>query len=312
MDVITKKSVTFFAIGDFGCPTPEVRQTAWAMADYATNIESPEFILALGDNFYPCGVQSVNDPLFKSYWMDVFLKYDKLRVPWRVVLGNHDYEGNAQAQIDFTYHKSNPNRIWYCPSNNYEFIEIISGCSEDISIEFFAFDANGCQNDMYASELLKTKDTLRMKLLSSTAKWKIVYAHHPMYTKGRWHGEEGKLLRDNVIEQKIGKGDKQKIETVQGFGMEDIFVEGGVDAYICGHEHVFQHHIARGINHFVAGAAGYTNTFYGGSDKYNNIDWVDSNETDGFLAITVSEDEMIVKFIKTEDQQVLREVIIRK
>ncbi len=37
----------------------------------------------------PGGVTSVADPLFRTVWRDTFLTYPSLRVPWKVVLGNH-------------------------------------------------------------------------------------------------------------------------------------------------------------------------------------------------------------------------------
>jgi len=69
----------------------------------------PDMVLGLGDNFYKVGVNHVSDPQFKRCWSDVFLKYESLRVPWRMILGNHDYMGIPHAQIDFHYdRKYNP------------------------------------------------------------------------------------------------------------------------------------------------------------------------------------------------------------
>ncbi|KAJ1425190.1 hypothetical protein B484DRAFT_432154, partial [Ochromonadaceae sp. CCMP2298] len=43
-------------------------------------------------------VCTTTDPQFQASWYDIFLKYEGLRVPWKFVLGNHDYMGNPQAQ----------------------------------------------------------------------------------------------------------------------------------------------------------------------------------------------------------------------
>lgn len=64
---------------------------------YAKDVAQPAFVLSLGDNFYPYGVDSVQSPMFKTHWEDVFLIHPELRVPWKVVLGNHDYGGNPQV-----------------------------------------------------------------------------------------------------------------------------------------------------------------------------------------------------------------------
>jgi hypothetical protein len=36
---------------------------------------------------------------------------------------------------------------------------------------------------------------LSRKLKESKARWKIVFAHHPIYTKGRGHAVEGRALK---------------------------------------------------------------------------------------------------------------------
>ena len=47
-----------------------------------------------GDNVYPCGVKSANDPKWS-----VVRPLSALGVPLYPVLGNHDYCGNPDAQI---------------------------------------------------------------------------------------------------------------------------------------------------------------------------------------------------------------------
>jgi len=37
---------------------------------------------------------------------------------------------------------------------------------------------------------------------------------------------------------------------------DDVLIANGVDAYFCGHEHLFQHHHCNGVDHFVCGASG--------------------------------------------------------
>ena len=83
--------LTFFALGDFGHNCKQTHRVAAAMDAYARAVAKPSFVLGLGDNFYPTGVTSVRDPHFKHTWADVFLVHEALRVPWHMVLGNHDY-----------------------------------------------------------------------------------------------------------------------------------------------------------------------------------------------------------------------------
>ena len=77
------------------------------MKRIATEI-SVHFTLALGDNFYFDGVKHADDHRFKTTFEDVFT-LESLNMPWFIQLGNHDYLGNASAQLAYTK-KSNR---WY-------------------------------------------------------------------------------------------------------------------------------------------------------------------------------------------------------
>jgi len=184
------------------------------MDGYAKLHGQPAFVLGLGDNFYDDGVDSVDDPKWKSFWVDSYLTYESLRVPWKAVLGNHDYDGNPDAQIDFTTHVGNPplppsfgpcefrvfppvkpsagsdkssqevqasaNRIWQMPGRSYAFSEA------DGLIDFFVLDTNAIQwavRHCYpgANKVFKRSiKTLGESLKASTAQWKVVLGHHPM------------------------------------------------------------------------------------------------------------------------------------
>lgn len=78
------RELRFYALGDFGSPSPEMKRVAESMQLYSEMHGSPDFILGLGDNFYPCGVSSVNDKQFKTSWENIFLKHQALRVPWHI------------------------------------------------------------------------------------------------------------------------------------------------------------------------------------------------------------------------------------
>ena len=133
------------------------------------------------------GVSSVSDPKFQTHWSEMFLRYERLCVPWRLILGNHDYQTNPQAQIDFTNdQRRNRGGLWQMPAPTYSFSCLISdpdaaaaapssasaaavspaaGASSSssskaaavaaapekdaiMSIDFFAFDTNGVQGDV--------------------------------------------------------------------------------------------------------------------------------------------------------------------
>jgi len=188
------------------------------------------FVLSLGDNFYKRGVKSVYDKQWKTTWEDVYLTYPSLKVPWQATLGNHDYKGNVQAQISFTTHKNNPDGLWRLPSKCYVFRHVTpSGAT----VDFFGIDTNGAHISVrkkmphMENELHENKKWLAESLTASDATWKIVFAHHPLYTKSRDHGCEGRRIRDpEYVHYKFGAG--------QGYALEDVLVEGHVDAYFAG------------------------------------------------------------------------------
>ena len=87
---IGRDELRFLAIGDWGdtSPTSGSRPVAAAMAKWARDNGGIDFVLALGDNFYPRGAWSEKDACWDRSWADVFLQYKELQVPWWVILGN--------------------------------------------------------------------------------------------------------------------------------------------------------------------------------------------------------------------------------
>merc|ERR1711971_3021 len=74
---------------------------------------------------------------------------------------------------------------------------------------------------------------LDAKLQASTATWKIVFGHHPMYTKSVRHGAVGRQLRDKEYTYER----KGQSHTVPGYDLESVLIRNGVQAYFSGHEH---------------------------------------------------------------------------
>ena len=61
--------------------------------------QQAEFVLNTGDNFYYCGIKSIDDPQINVDFVDTFGKMNKT---WYNTLGNHDYGYNVSAQIDLS------------------------------------------------------------------------------------------------------------------------------------------------------------------------------------------------------------------
>lgn len=95
------------------------------------------------------------------------------------------------------------------------------------SVQFFAIDTV----DLDSMQL----QWLREQLEKSNAEWKITFFHHPVYTSGRYGLSS--ILRRRTL--------------------ESIFVEGGVDVALSGHEHLYERFLPQqGVHYFTSGAAG--------------------------------------------------------
>ena len=104
-------ALDFIVVGDWGRQGEYHQKTvANQMANAAISLDL-DFVISTGDNFYPDGVASTVDPLWKSSFEDVY-KHFSLQKKWYSVLGNHDYRGNPEAQIEY----SKVSRRWQMPA----------------------------------------------------------------------------------------------------------------------------------------------------------------------------------------------------
>src|SRR5262249_10265627 len=71
------------------------------------------FVVTTGDNFYD-GVTSLHDAHWQESYEAVYHR-PSLQIPWYVVLGNHDYQGSVQAQLDYAYLSAR----WCLPAPDY-------------------------------------------------------------------------------------------------------------------------------------------------------------------------------------------------
>lgn len=222
---IIKKSANFLVLGDFGRNGEfHQKEVATQMAKTASTIDA-DFVVTVGDNFYPNGVGSIQDPQWKRSFEDIYHQHS-LHEDWHISLGNHDYKGNIQAQIDY----SKVSRRWKLPSNYYKEIITLEDGSKalllfvDTSpfIKSYYSKGNEIEKNVKKQDTVAQKKWIinNLKNSDSAFKWKIVVGHHPMYSGGK---------RKNDKDTK----DLEKLFT-------PIFEEYKVDAYLCGHEHDLQ------------------------------------------------------------------------
>jgi predicted phosphodiesterase len=252
-----RREIHAAAFGDWGNPKFTFYKDVAQAVARRHGEQRLDFVLLLGDNFYNRGVKSVDDPLWKRVWEDA---YGRMGIPFFVTLGNHDYLGNEQAQVD--YSQVNPN--WRLPARYYTFT---AGPARFYALDTVRWDRT--QAAWLAQELKKP------------AAWKIVFAHHPIFSYGRHKGER-KLLGT----------------------LWPMIREAGVDLYLAGHEHEMQHIARDGIQFLING---------GGGTKLRAVragrDTAFALSSHGLLELVIEERRLVFRFLdtalKTRHQQTL-------
>lgn len=220
-------SLHFCAFGDTGSGGEQQKVVAEGLAQFAAKSAHDKpvsFVVMLGDNFYEDGVKSVNDP----QWTDKFENmYDsnRLGMPFFVVLGNHDWhKGLPDVEID--YARAHPASRWKMDAHYYkrQFWAGAMATNEPPLLDLFAIDTEAFSDDVktvldYPDKQLGAKQLawLEQQLQESHATWKIVVAHHPLYSNGA-HAHEAQLA---------------KLKKILG----PLFQKYKVDAFITGHDH---------------------------------------------------------------------------
>lgn len=169
------QELSFFAFGDWGTGGANQAAVATALKNYC-NANPCDFGVLLGDNFYPSGVSSTADSKWQDYFEDV---YSGLNMIFYASLGNHDFAGNIQAQIDYT---GLQNR-WYLPARKYQVIPPAAQGDPPL-LELFIVDSNNFT--------VAGANQLLTDMTNSSALWKIVAMHHPIYSNGL-HGDTASL-----------------------------------------------------------------------------------------------------------------------
>lgn len=244
-----RRSIRVLAFGDFGTDGAEMKQTAAAAVAYH-RAQPFDLGLTLGDNIVPSGVTSTADPRWKADWEDL---YAPMGIPIFAVTGNHDWGYSDSPAAEILY--SQKSRTWRMPALYYSFT---AG-----PVQFFALATHALSETQLR--------WLDRELDRSTARWKIVYGHHPIFSHGA-HGD------------------------TPGFDQSLLPVlKNRAQIYMVGHEHTMQHLKPEGGVHFIiTGAAGQgirpaqsgPRTLYSGSFY-------------GFTVIEASAGQLTLRFVDT-------------
>lgn len=230
-------AIRFLTVGDWGRDGASHQQdVATAMGKRAAH-KSSRFVVTVGDNFYDNGVKSADDPQWRSSFEDVYTA-PSLQTPWFASLGNHDYRGVPQAQLDYALKSSR----WRLPSRYYKVSGVDFGSAH---VDFFMIDTSPLVNkyrsdtdEVIRSNVLSQDVAMQLawlerELANSRAPWKLVFGHHPIFSGGSSHGNTPEMIAQ----------------------VEPILKRYGVQAYVAGHDHDMQY-IERDGLHLIQTGAG--------------------------------------------------------
>jgi tartrate-resistant acid phosphatase type 5 len=233
--------LNFLAVGDWGRNGEDDQtEVAKQMGLWAHNHPN-DFVISVGDNFYPLGVVSEFDPLFHYCFENVYTAHS-LQCDWYPVLGNHDWGSDPEAQVRY----AKISRRWQMPALYYtkevELAKNAKALFVMIDTDPFLFP----EKKAYVDKQMKWIDET-LANASADVKWKIVVGHHPTYTVGpRITNYDTLTMRAAITE---------------------LFEKHKVDVYLSGHDHSMQHLKPAGYTHqFISGAGSELTPVHTGID----------------------------------------------
>lgn len=160
----------FVALGDTGTGSSGQRQVA-RLAQRLCLEPGCDFLLLLGDNVYPDGVASMDDPAFLT---KIEQMYGPIGKPVYAVLGNHDVHLSGIFQVLHTLRSP----TWRMPNFHYQFA---AG-----PVQFHALNTNcSLLGWRWLNESLPQRDTLP---------WRVVFGHHTLQGTGSHGGADPATL----------------------------------------------------------------------------------------------------------------------
>ena len=240
---LNKGSIRWAVIGDNGTGEGPEQAVADQMQRYWTVVKY-DFVTMDGDNIY--GGHSPED-----FHLKFEVPYAQLlseNVKFYASLGNHD---DPDIERNYKPFNMGGNRYYTFKKGD---------------VEFFVLDSNY----MDPPQL----QWLENKLQGSTAKWKVAYFHHPLYTAARFHGP------DVDVRQQL----------------MPLFTKYGVNVVMSGHEHVYERiRPQSGIYFFLIGNSGELR--FHNIRKPNDLDIVGFDTDRTFMLVEVSGDHFYFQTI---------------
>jgi hypothetical protein len=242
-----KDSIKFGVIGDSGTGNSAQRAIGELLAKARARFPF-EFVIMLGDNMY--GGESPSD--FVRKFEQPYKPILDAGVKFYASLGNHD----------------EPSQRFYKPFNmeGKRYYTFKKG-----DVEFFVLDSTYMTPEQ--------AEWLDGELGKSSARWKIAYAHHPLYSSGKKHGSE------------------EDFRAV----VEPLFIKHGVNVVFAGHEHFYERlHPQKGIHYFTAGGSAKLRS--GNIARRSPLTAKGFDSDRSFMLVEVTKDQLLFEAISRKAQ----------
>jgi len=249
----------FVAVADTGAGDQNQFDSANAMAAY--HRKNPYSLVALaGDNIYNSGEMERIGIAFEQPYAPLL----KQNVRFQACLGNHDIRTqNGDPQVQYANFNMKGRYYTY----------------REKDVQFFVIDTN--TNADWQDQMT----WLNAELGRSSAPWKVVYGHHPIYSSGQY-GTNPEMIRM----------------------FAPLFKKHQVQLYINGHEHHYERSTSiDGTTYLVTGIGGASLRPVGRSKTTEY-----SVSRYGFSAIEVYPDRLQIEGIGTDGRVFDRGVIARQ
>ncbi len=255
-DSALKPPIIFAVIGDTGSGDEAQRAVAQQMVKQR-QLKPFEFVIMLGDNIYEKGEKEKIVSHFEEPYKELLAD----GVQFYASLGNHDIIKGLEFQTNYKNFNMGGRRY-------YNFTKGSREGSESL-LEFFALDTNKLDDAQLG--------WLDQSLKASTARWKIAFCHHSIYSSARMHRPYVKL--------------REKLEP--------LYVKYGVNAVFAGHSHCYERvKPQKGVHYFTEGASGEIKKKT--LDRKSPLMAFGEDSVNSFLIVQVTDNAMTVEAIAAD------------
>jgi hypothetical protein len=219
--------VRLVALGDWGSRRRPQADVIHGIERAARRLGGLHAGLLLGDNFYPHGVTGPDDPTFAEVFEQPFDTEHLGLLPFYAVLGNHDHDGDAEAQVRYT---ARSNGRWLMPAHRYR-VDLPDGRPPLVTLLALDTDERFAGFDEQVLWLTGELESLR-----GAPQAVIVMAHHPIASYAKKANRVERQVRERILPL-----------------LREIPV---VDLYLAGHSHCLEVIEQGGLVTAVLGAGG--------------------------------------------------------